>query len=126
MMETMIATAFWENPAVVGLVIAIPATILGYLGYRRSRDMDAAAKQAGVVGGWNDFIKTVQDDNRSLREEVKGIRARLDAIETGSDALRVENRALRQENADLHAEVAENKAEIERLKARISELEQHK
>lgn len=139
---------FWENPAVVGLIIAIPASILGYLGYRRSRRVDEVAKQAGmadshatsigqVVDGLNKVIAAVQSDNHDLRKEVlelratvdplrktvEEIRARLDLVETGNIDLRAKNRELERENSVLHAENEAFKIEIATLKARIDELE---
>lgn len=137
----MLAASFWQNPAVVGLILAIPATLLGYLGYRRSKGIDEVAKQAGiastnatsigqVVDGLNTVIAAVKGDNDDLRKEVLAlrktvdeIRARLDAVEAGNIDLRAKNRELERENVTLHAENEILKIEIEALKARISELE---
>lgn len=84
--------ASWaENPALVGLVVAVPSAALGYLGYRRSRHVDAVAEQAGVsstqatsigqvVDGLNALVGNLQEDNRALREHVKELNVKLDLI----------------------------------------------
>lgn len=83
--------AWIENPAVVGLIVAIPSATLGYLGYRRSRHIDAVAEQAGVqssqsasigqvVDGLNALVGNLQEDNRALREHVKELNVKLDRI----------------------------------------------
>lgn len=140
-MSLWLAEGFWENPAVVGVIIAIPATILGYLGYRRARGVDEVAKQAGiatthatsigqVVDGLNKVIANVQSDNNDLRKEVlalrttvEEIRTRLDLVESGNVDLRAKNLVLERENGVLHAENEAFKIEIAALKARIEELE---
>lgn len=133
--------SFWQNPAVVGLIIALPASILGYLGYRRSRGIDEAAKQAGiatghaasigqVVDGLNGVIAVLQEDNKVLRADIFALRkgvelcqARLDVVETGNLDLRAKNRELEREIGVLHAENEALKVENQNLKARIGELE---
>lgn len=91
------ATDLWTNPAFVGLVIALPATAIGYLGYRRSRNLDRVAEQAGiattnvtsigqVVDGLNKIIVNLQEDNEDLRGEVISLRERLDALSARLDA----------------------------------------
>lgn len=134
----MILAAVWyENPAVVGLIIAIPATVLGYLGYRRSQGVDEATKQAGiaagqatsigqVVEGLNSVIANVQGDNEVLRREVIDIRGRLDAIEAGNVDLRAKNIELTHEISVLHDENDALKIENGTLKDRIGELEKVK
>lgn len=132
---------FWENPAVVGLIIAIPATALGVVGYLRSRKLDEVAEQAGiatthtnsigqVIGGLNSVITAVQSDNDDLRAEVMAlrktvdeIRTRLDAVEAGNVDLRAKNRELEREIGVLHAENEALKIENLGLKTRIDELE---
>lgn len=132
---------FWENPAVVGLVLAIPATVLGYLGYRRSLKVDEAAKQAGIatsqsvsvgqaVDGLNRVIAALQEDNEILRKDVKDLRAgveliqaRLDVVESGNLDLVAKLRETERENVILHAENEALKLKIEKLEARIDELE---
>lgn len=77
----MIFSVFWENPAVVGLILAIPSAVLGYLGYRRSRAIDEATEEAvtatghvvsiqQVIDGLNGVIAALQADNKVLREDV--------------------------------------------------------
>lgn len=71
---------FW-HPAVIGLLVGLPSSLLGYLIYRRSRELDEAAEQAGiataqresigqVVDGLNRIITALQEDNAFLRTEV--------------------------------------------------------
>lgn len=137
----MISAAFWENPAVVGLIIAIPGAILGYLGYRRSLKVDEAAKQAGIatsqgisvgqaVDGLNKVIAALQEDNKVLRDDVKDLRAgveliqaRLDVVESGNLDLVAKLREAEREIAVLHAENEALKVENQKLKERISGLE---
>lgn len=80
-----ISTDLWTNPAFVGLVIALPATAIGYLGYRRSRNLDRVAEQAGiattnvtsigqVVDGLNKVIDNIRTDNDDLRKEIRELR----------------------------------------------------
>lgn len=139
----MLLTSFWQNPAVVGIIIALPATALGYLGYRRSLGLDRVAEQAGmattnaasigqVVDGLNKVIVAVQSDNSDLRKEVLAlratvdeIRARLDAVETGNIDLRAKNQELERENGALHAENEALRVEVDALRARIDELERN-
>lgn len=81
----MISSVFWENPAVVGLILAIPGAILGYLGYRRSLEVDDATEQAGLVSGQtttialavdslNKVIAVLQEDNKILRGDIIALR----------------------------------------------------
>lgn len=77
----VLAESLWQHPAVIGLLIGLPSSALGYLVYRRSRDVDKVAEQAGiatgqresigqVVDGLNKIITALQQDNALLREEV--------------------------------------------------------
>lgn len=134
-------SSFWSNPAVVGLILAIPSSIFAYLAYRRSHRVDEVAKQAGqatehgmsidrVIAGMNTVIVNVQKDNEDLRKDVDRLEQRLDLVETGNAALIAKNLELERENRVLHAEnealkieSAENKTEIATLKARIEKLE---
>lgn len=137
----MILAVFWENPAIVGLIIAIPATALGYLGYRRSLGLDKVAEQAGiatthansigqVVDGLNRVIIVLQEDNKILRGDIADLRqgvelvqARLDLVEAGNIDLEAKNRVLEREIVVLHAENEALKIENRDLKVRIGELE---
>lgn len=87
----MIAASLFENPAVVGLLVAIPSAVLGFLGYRRSRHNDEVAERAGVattrstsigqvVDGLDRLVANLQEDNKTLREHVKELNVKLDRI----------------------------------------------
>lgn len=140
----MIFAMFWENPAVVGLILALPATALGYLAYRRSLPVDKAVQQVGEMAGHIGLITALQADNQVLRDGVTALRkgvevcqARIDVLEVGGTDLLAKNRELEQreveltravkaaerEIAVLHAENDALKFENTELKARISELE---
>lgn len=123
-------TVWYENPAIVGLIIAVPSAVLGYLGFRRSQAVDESTKQAGIATGQSIWMGQVQDDNKTLRDEVRELRqtvasiqARLDAVEAGSTDLRAQNRELRREIGLLHDENEALKIENAGLKTRIGELE---
>lgn len=126
----ILLAAFWENPTIVGLILLIPGTVLGYLGLRLSRARDAVVKEEGASSGQVAWAGLVYQDNTALREEVKELRKiveaiqdRLDVVEAGSTDLRAENLALKRENGLLHSENDAMKLEIGTLKDRISELE---
>lgn len=81
----------WSNPAIVGLILAIPSTILGLLAYRRSRAVDkvteqsqAATSHSGsinqVIEGMNKLNENLQEDNRLLREGIGECRTELGKI----------------------------------------------
>lgn len=120
----ILITVWYENPALVGLIIGAPMAILGFLGWMASKDRDEAVKEAGIASGQAVWIGQVQEDNRELRERVGTLEERLDAVEAGSNDLRDKNRDLESENAKLHAEIEELRAENVTLKARIDELEE--
>lgn len=81
----------FNNPAVIGLIVAIPSFILGYLAYRRSIKVDRFTEQTGfaasqtgalaqVINGLNQLIDNLQEDNQVLRDNLRDIRKRLDEI----------------------------------------------
>lgn len=80
----MIRSTLLENPAFVGLVVAIPSAALGYLGYRRSRHNDEVAERAGVATSQHTSIGQVIEAQdmliANLREEVVRLNAKLDRI----------------------------------------------
>lgn len=97
----MVAASLMENPAVVGLLVAIPSAALGYLGYRRSRQNDEVAERAGiattqsasigqVIEGQDLLIKNLQEVNRGLRDDVKELNVKLDRIIAECQELRRE------------------------------------
>lgn len=91
----MILVALFENPAVVGLLVAIPSASLGYLGYRRSRQNDLVAEQAGiattqntsigqVIAGLDGLVANLQEENGRMRtawrEDVQELKAKIDLL----------------------------------------------
>lgn len=91
----MILASLFENPAVIGLLVAIPSSALGYLGYRRSRQNDLVAEQAGiattqntsigqVIAGLDGLVANLQEDNKALREawreNVKELNSKIDVL----------------------------------------------
>lgn len=95
----------FENPAVIGLIVALPSALLGWLGYRRSRQNDLVAERAGiatsqsasigqVVEGMDRLVANLQADNRELREHVKELNLKLDQIISECQDLKRELAAL--------------------------------
>lgn len=95
----------WENPAVVGLIIGIPAFILGYLGYRRAVKVDKStdnaavvAAQTGSVGqvisGLNDLIESLQEDNKIWRENFKELSLKLAEVIRERDQIQKDYNAI--------------------------------
>lgn len=75
----IILASLFENPAVVGVIVAIPATAIGYIGYRRSVHNDKVAEEAAiattqntsigqVIDGLNTIVFNLREDNKALRE----------------------------------------------------------
>lgn len=123
----MILAMFWENPAVVGVIIAIPATAAAVLGYRRSLPVDKAVKQVGEMAGHIGLITALQADNLVLRGEYAALQEDNKVLRGELTALRNEVAALRRDQereiAVLHSENEALKVENQKLKVRISELE---
>lgn len=96
----------WENPAVAGLIIGIPASILGWLGYRRAVRIDKSTENAAIIAaqtgsigqvitGLNQIIDNLQDDNKVWRESFKEISIKLAAVIEERDLLQKECAALK-------------------------------
>lgn len=94
------------SPTITGLVIGIPAFIIGILGYRRATRIDkhtenaaVIAAQTGSVGqvitGLNQLIENLQDDNRVWRESFKEISVKLGEVIGERDLLQKELDALK-------------------------------
>lgn len=95
---------FWSNPIVIGIVVAIPSSILGYLGYKRSVKSDKVAADSTiasthaaainqVIDGLNKLIDGLQEDNKELRSSILSLSIKLkEAIEENSKLVKqVEN-----------------------------------
>lgn len=96
----------WDNPAVIGLLIAVPSFVLGLLGYLRSRKVDEVAEQSGaasqdinkvgqVIDGLNSLVTSLQDDNKTLRQEIEGLRSRLAELRASYEKMEGEIDALK-------------------------------
>lgn len=94
------------NQLWMGLGLAIPATVLGVLGYQRSRKVDAVSAQSGVasdsregtaqvIAGLNSLIDQLQEDYTGARADIKALKERVEAVILERDALKVEVARLR-------------------------------
>lgn len=101
----MILSVFWENPAVVGLILAVPATALGYLGYRRSLSVDKATAKAANNAGHVGLITALQADNQDLRDELRLLRGDYAALREGVELCQRRLDRVERENARLLAEL---------------------
>lgn len=94
----------WSNPIIVGVVVAIPSFILGYLGYIRSVKSDKVAEDSTiastntaainqVIDGLNKLVDGLQEDNKDLRESVVSLSIKLkETIKENSELVKqVEN-----------------------------------
>lgn len=108
---SLLTASVVENP-LIGLVVAIPGIILGWLGHRRAERADLAAAATAattaqgaaiqqVIDGLNHIVDNLQDDNRVLRENVDTLSKRLAELAEENHRLRSEVAALkRQYGAD--------------------------
>lgn len=68
--------AIIEN-VIVGVVVGVPATVIGVLGYRRSKQADEAAEESGtiaqIISGLNVLVANYRTDNAELRERMAGL-----------------------------------------------------
>lgn len=87
-----------NNPTVIGLLVAIPSFVLGYLAYRQSKKVDKTTEQSGiannqlnavgqVLSGLNQLIDSLQADNKELRENIKAIGIKLKEVLDERDIL---------------------------------------
>lgn len=107
----------WNHPAVIGIIIAIPSFLLGYLGYRRSVQVDKITEQSGaassqqgaiaqVISGLNSLIEVLQEDNKILREGISDLQSKLDKMT--------------REQLDLIEQVAHLREELHKYGKRVS------
>lgn len=98
------------NEALVALIAAVPAFLIGFLAYRRSLKVDEVSEQSGlasnhragtaqVIEGLNKLIDQLQEDNESFRRDIKDLAARLVVITAERDALKLEVARLRKKYA---------------------------
>lgn len=96
---------YLENPALIGLVIAIPSFILGLLAYKRSVKVDKTTAQSQsetnqigavnqVIDNLNKLVETYQKDNEIQRKIVDELNLKLDIATAKIDKLTEEVRAL--------------------------------
>lgn len=103
----MILADILSNPALVGLIVGLPATVLGVIALRRTMkvDRDAAATAAisagataarDVVKGLNTLIDNLQEDNQMLRKEQARLQEKIIQVENDCRGIRAELKALNQ------------------------------
>lgn len=92
---------------IVALVGATVSLVIGVLGHRRSKRVDATSAQSGlasthqagtaqILEGLNDLIDQLQEDTVTFRSDIRELVVRLDAVTAERDALRLEVARLRQ------------------------------
>lgn len=93
------------------LAAGIPALIIGILGYRRSKKVDAVAEQSGiatesragqaqVIEGLNKIIDNLQEDNQVGRDYAKYLITRLDLSDKEREDLRFKLTRMRRKYGD--------------------------
>jgi len=74
-----------SHPLLLGTPIGLLSIWLGYLGYQRSKRADANAVKRGEVGeiysGFSLILDNLQEDNKTLRDNMSQIRLLLTAAE---------------------------------------------
>ena len=97
----MLLFTIYENPAFVGLVLAMPSSILGYLVYKQSQKADETAKQGGiatvesgtigqVIDGLNKLVDNLQTDNEVLRTNIDTLNTKLTRVIEYCEELKLE------------------------------------
>lgn len=88
----MILAGWYDNPAVVGLIVGAPMAILAYLGWWRTRGLDETAKQVAleakrtshntqVIEEFESIIKAMQGELRRLYQLVEALRKENEKLE---------------------------------------------
>lgn len=91
----------WESPAVVGLIVGAPMAVVAFLGWWRTRGMDADAKDAAeetyqvarvkqVVDGLDNIIERVEGELRRAYERIERQDQRIERLEREIRELRAE------------------------------------
>lgn len=109
-MLALLAQTFWSHPAVIGVIIGIPATAIAVLGYRRSVRTDAIAAQSDVA----------ENKREGVEQVIEGLNKLLGNVQNDNEALRVTSRELNAEVRVLNKEVRELNAEVRSLNAKLS------
>jgi predicted ATP-grasp superfamily ATP-dependent carboligase len=89
----------WTNPIIVGLIVGIPTSLLGYKAYRRAEALDKAAAQAAtiaasgdavqrVIDGLDHMVNNLQVDNREVRARASDLGERLKECRVAYDELK--------------------------------------
>jgi hypothetical protein len=94
---------FYETPALVGIIIALPSLLLGYLGYRSSLKKDEAAKEVGVASAASDTIEQVIGGQKGLIDALQTEVHRLNAKVAAQDIKLTE---INEKCSDLKEQVA--------------------
>lgn len=96
----------FNNPIVVGLAIGFPASVLGYLAYRRTIKLDRAAAASAVATTQSDAVKQVIEGlntiNENLQEDNEVLRQNLKELGKLLETSLKENRRLKKEAANLN------------------------
>lgn len=99
MLFLLAAGEVWTNPIIVGLVVGIPTSLLGFSAYRRAERLDRAASQAAVIAaggeavqrvinGLDQIVENLQVDNKEGRELVRELRIQLQECHDAYAALK--------------------------------------
>jgi hypothetical protein len=94
---------FYETPALVGIIIALPSLSLGYLGYRASLKKDEAAQGVAVASAQNETIEQVISAQKGLIEALQIEIGRLNAKLAAQDIKLAE---INQKCSDLKEQVS--------------------
>ena len=87
-----------NDPVLIGLLIGLPASIVGFLGYRRTLKVDELARETeastartkenrGIIKGQDRFINTLQKEIKEQRTLITDLRGRVERLE---EQLRIE------------------------------------
>lgn len=94
-----------NNPAIIGLIVAIPSFLLGLLAYKRSVHVDEVTEQSGIVtsqsgavqqviDGLNKIVANLQEDNKLLREQLVNFGTKFAELVAERDGLKRDMAAL--------------------------------
>lgn len=88
-----------SNPMVIGLIVGLPASVFGFLAYRRSEKLDDKASQVAVIAiqgegvqrvidGLDRIVINLQTDNKEARELAADLTRRLKECGESYDRLK--------------------------------------
>lgn len=102
---------------VTGLVGTVGGLLLGFLGYRRSRQVDAVSAQSGAAAesragiaqafdALNALVDQVQEDNKEFRVDAREFKAAIAQCAIKLDEMMVERDEARRERDEARHELA--------------------